>query len=141
MLTIALVAAGLLMLPLAGEGVALYLYAFPLFGILATYVLQYRRSLTRRWWAVLVAIVPLSIAALALDWPFSGHVLWNILFLGHNEMVVKSRAWRWVLLASLAHLLILKAIFQTPRDLLGALIAAALAAVLLLLVRRRTKGD
>lgn len=134
---LSLVVAGVVMLPLVGKSVSLYLYAFPLFGVGVTYVHQFRSSLSRAWWITFAAITPLSVVALALDWPFSGHVLWNILFIGHNTMVVRSRRWNWVLAASLLHLLILKAAFQTTRDLLGALLSATLALVILALLRRQ----
>ena len=134
-LAIALLGAGLVMLPLLGVSVSLYVYAFPLFGVGVTYVVQFRSSLSRAWWITFAAITPLSVVALALNWPFSGHVLWNILFIGHNRMAVRSRSWNWVLTGSLLHLLILKAAFQTPRDLLGALLSACLAFVILRLLR------
>lgn len=133
---IVMAVAGVAMLPLATEGVALYLYAFPLFGIGIPYVIQFRSSLTRAWWVTFVAITPLSVVALALEWPFSGHVLWNVLFLAHAMAVVCSRPWMWVFAASLVHLITLKAIFQTSSDLVGAGISAAVAGVILLVLWR-----
>lgn len=135
-LAIATVAAGVVMLPLTTQGVALWAYAFPLFGVGVTYALQYRAWFSRAWWATLVSITPLSVVALALNWPFSGHVLWNVLFLGHNAMQIRSRPWQWVLAVSLVHLVVLKAVFQTGRDLAGALLAAALAGALLAVLSR-----
>ena len=138
---IAMAAAGVAMLPLATEGVALYLYAFPLFGIGIPYVVQFRSSLTRAWWVTFVAITPLSVVALALEWPFSGHVLWNVVFLAHAMAVVRSRVWMWVFIASLVHLITLKAIFQTSSDLAGAGISAAVAGAILLVLWRRGELD
>jgi hypothetical protein len=135
-LAISLAVAAVLVAPLAFRSISLYAYAFPLFGIGVTYVLQYRSSLSRPWWLTFVAITPLSIIALALDWPFSGHVLWNVLFIGHNLMRIRSRAWNWVLVASLVHLIVLKAAFQTTWDLLGAVLSGALALVVLLVLAR-----
>lgn len=138
-MAIAMVVAALLTLPLLREGAGLYWYAFPLFGVGVAYVLQYRSRISRFWWAVFVAITPLSAVALALEWAFSGHVLWNVLFLGHNALVVRSRPWRWVLVASLVHLVVLKALFQTSRDLAGAGLSGGIAvAVVVWAWRRRT---
>lgn len=118
------------------EGVALWAYAFPLFGIGAAYLLQHRRRFARAWWVALAAITPLSAIALALEWPFSGHILWNIVFLGHNAAHVRSRRWRWVFIASLVHLVAFKAAFQSTRDLIGAPISGALAVVIVVVLRR-----
>ena len=130
------VVAGVAMLPLATEGVALDLYAFPLFGVGIPYVLQFRSSITRAWWVTFIAITPLSVVALALEWPFSGHVLWNVLFLAHSMAVVRSRVWMWVFVGSLVHLITLKAVFQTSRDLVGAVLSAAVAGLILLVLWR-----
>ncbi len=135
------VVAGLALLPLITEGVALYLYAFPLFGIGIPYVIQFRASITRAWWVTFIAITPLSVVALALEWPFSGHVLWNILFLAHSMAVVRSRVWMWVFVGSLVHLITLKALFQTPRDMVGAGLSAAVAGAILLVLWRRGELD
>lgn len=132
-----MVVAALVTLPLLREGAGLYWYAFPLFGVGVTYVLQYRSRISRFWWAVFAAITPLSAVALALEWAFSGHVLWNVLFLGHNAQVVRSRPWRWVLVASLVHLVVLKALFQTRRDLAGAVLSGGIAVLIVLWARRR----
>ena len=131
---IAMAVAGVVFLPLATQGVALYLYAFPLFGIGIPYVLQFRSSITRAWWVTFIAITPLSVVALALEWPFSGHVLWNVLFIAHSTWVVRSRVWMWVFVGSLVHLVTMKAIFQTSRDLAGAGISAPIAGVILLVL-------
>jgi hypothetical protein len=138
---IAMSVAGVAMLPLSTQGVALYLYAFPLFGVGVPYVLQFRSAITRAWWVTFIAITPLSVVALALEWPFSGHVLWNILFLAHAEAVVRSRVWMWVFVGSLVHLVTLKAIFQTSHDLVGAFLSAAVAGGILLVLWRRGELD
>ncbi len=138
---IAMVVAGVAMLPLITQGVALYLYAFPLFGVGIPYVLQFRSSMTRAWWVTFIAITPLSVVALALEWPFSGHVLWNVLFLAHAMAVVRSRVWMWVFVGSLVHLVTLKAVFQTPRDMVGAVLSAAVAGAILLVLWRRDELD
>ena len=134
---IVMVVAGVAMLPLATQGVALYLYAFPLFGLGIPYVLQFRAALTRAWWVTFVAITPLSVVALALEWPFSGHVLWNVLFLAHSIAVVRSRVWMWVFVGSLVHLVTLKALFQTSSDVAGAGISAVVAGAIVLVLWRR----
>lgn len=136
-MAIAMAVAALVTLPLLREGAGLYWYAFPLFGVGVAYVLQYRSRISRFWWAVFVTVTPLSAVALALEWAFSGHVLWNVLFLGHNALVVRSRPWRWVLVASLVHLVVLKALFQTRRDLAGAVLSGGIAMVIVLWARRR----
>lgn len=129
-------AAGVLLLPLVTQGVALWAYAFPLFGIGIVYVGQYRPWFTRPWWITLVAITPLSVVALALDWPFSGHVLWNVLFIGHDALRIRSRRWLQIFGASLVHLVVMKALFQTTRDLLGAVLSGALAIAMVLVLWR-----
>ena len=79
----------------------------------------------------------LSAVALALDWPFSGHVLWNVLFIGHASMTGKRRtAWMGLLLASLLYLFVMKVASQTGRDVAGALLSIAVAAVLLVVLGR-----
>lgn len=116
---------------------ALYWYAFPLFGIAVPYVVQVRRDLTTRWWLTFGAAAVVSPVALALDWAFSGHVLWNILLLGHVATTpAKDTAWVPLLGASLVHLFVLKATTQTPRDLVGGVLSAALAGGILLMSER-----
>ncbi len=113
---------------------ALYWYVFPLFGIAVPYVVQVRRDLTPRWWATLGAAAVVSPAALALDWPFSGHVLWNVLLLGHVARTpARHTAWLPLFGASLVHLFVLKATTQTGRDLIGGVLSAALAGGALIL--------
>ena len=70
----------------------LYWYIFPLFSIGITYVVQFRTQFSARWKATFVATAVLSVVALALDWPFSGHVLWNVLFIGHAYLTGKRRS-------------------------------------------------
>ena len=62
---------------------ALDWYAFPLFGIAVPYLVEVRRELTPRWWLTFAGAAVVSPIALALDWAFSGHILWNVLLLGH----------------------------------------------------------
>jgi len=123
---------GVLLMPLAFASPSLYLYAFPLFGIGVTYVLQFRREFARPWKVALVATSIVSIVALALDWPFSGHILWNVLFIGHARRFGRRRtAWMAVLAASLVHLFALKIAFQTGRDIVGGVISIAVASAAL----------
>ncbi|HEY7625600.1 MAG TPA: hypothetical protein VH761_00980 [Ilumatobacteraceae bacterium] len=107
---------------------ALYWYAFPLFGIAVPYLVDVRRELTRRWWLTFAAAAVVSPIALALDWAFSGHVLWNVLLLGHvARSPARNTAWLPLFGISLVHLFALKATTQTGRDLVGGLLSAALA--------------
>jgi hypothetical protein len=79
----------------------------------------------------------LSSVALALDWPFSGHVWWNVLFLAHLRSIgIRRGAWVWLWLASMAYLFVMKAIFQTSRDLVGGVISLAGAIVFAALLLR-----
>lgn len=131
-LAAAMVAAGgLLAFPLSPR-TALYWYAFPLFGLGGCYLVQFRRQIPAVWRATFTVTAAFSAVALALDWPFSGHVLWNVLFIGHASMTGKQRSpWMALLLLSLLHLIVLKAAFQAPRDTAGAGISVAVAAVVL----------
>ena len=109
-------------------GTALYWYVFPLFGIAVPYLVQVRRELTPRWWLTFAAASVVSPIALALDWAFSGHILWNVLLLGHVATTpARNTAWVPVFGASLVHLFTLKAATQTGRDLVGGILSAALA--------------
>ncbi len=107
---------------------ALYWYVFPLFGIAVPYLVEVRRELTPRWWLTFAAAAVVSPLALALDWAFSGHILWNVLLLGHVvRSPARNTAWVPVFGASLIHLFALKAATQTGRDLVGGVLSAALA--------------
>lgn len=107
---------------------ALYWYAFPLFGIAVPYLVEVRRELTPRWWLTFAAAGVVSPIALALDWAFSGHILWNVLLLGHiARSPASNTAWLPLFGASLVHLFALKAATQTGRDLVGGVLSAALA--------------
>ncbi len=120
---------------------ALYWYIWPLFGLGGCYVVQFRSELSTRWRLTLAGTAVLSAVALRLDWAFSGHVLWNILFIGHAWMTGKrDTTWMRLLVASLAHLVVLKLAFQTSRDVAGAGLSAALAAVVLLTLRDQHDG-
>lgn len=135
------IAGGLLALRLS-PATALYWYAFPLFGIGVAYVVQFRSELTARWWAVLAASAVISAVALAGDWAFSGHVLFNVLLLGHAAQSPTRRTWIRVLLASLVHLFVLKVGFQRPMDIVGGVISMAVAAVALAVAGpRRTSAQ
>ena len=128
---------GVAFAPLISPRTALYWYAFPLFGIATPYLVEERRDLTPRWWLTFAAAGVVSPIALALDWPFSGHILWNVLLLGHIARTpARHTAWAPLLGASLAHLFVLKAATQTGRDLVGGVLSAALACGLLLGVDR-----
>jgi hypothetical protein len=107
---------------------ALYWYAFPLFGIAVPYLVEARRELTPRWWLTFGAAGVVSPIALALDWAFSGHILWNVLLIGHvARSPARNTAWLPLFGASLVHLFALKAATQTGRDLVGGVLSAALA--------------
>ena len=117
---------------------ALFWYVFPLFGLGGCYLVQFRSEFPAQWRLTFAATTVVSVVALALNWPFSGHVLWNILFLGHAYMTGKRRsAWTWLLLVSLLHLFAMKVAFQTGRDVGGAFISVALAMIVLLALEHR----
>lgn len=124
------IAGGLLAFRLS-PATALYWYAFPLFGIGVAYVVQFRSELTARWWAVLGASAVVSAVALAQDWAFSGHVLFNVLLLGHAAQSGTRQTWIRLLLASLAELFVLKFAFQRPMDAVGGVISVAVGIVAL----------
>jgi hypothetical protein len=78
-----------------------------------------------------------SAVALAQDWAFSGHVLFNVLLLGHAAQSPTRQTWIRVLLASLAELFVLKVAFQRPMDAVGGVISLAVAVVALALAGPR----
>ena len=128
---IACAVAGVLLAMRLSPATALFWYAFPLFGIGIAYVLQFRSELTARWWAVLAASAVFSAVALAQDWAFSGHVLFNVLLLGHAAQSPARRTWIRLLMASLVELFVLKVAFQRPMDAVGGVISVVVAGVAL----------
>lgn len=131
-LTAAMVASAVLIAFGLSPRTALFWYAFPLFGLGGTYLVQFRSEFPTRWKVTFAASAVLSAVALALEWPFSGHVLWNVLFIGHAWTTGKRRtAWMALLLVSLLHLFVMKIAFQTPRDVAGAFVSIAVAAMVL----------
>ena len=131
-----------LTLPLAFSSVSLYWYAFPLFGIGIAYVLQFRTEFPLPWRITLVVAAVVSAVALALNWPFSGHLLWNVLFIGHARRYGRRRTtWLVVLAASMVHLFTLKALFQTGRDLVGGFISVGVALVVLVVLAAVTRDS
>ncbi|MEP7203759.1 MAG: hypothetical protein ABI894_14180 [Ilumatobacteraceae bacterium] len=118
---------------------ALYWYVFPLFGIAVPYLVEVRRELTLRWWLTFAVAGVVSPIALALDWPFSGHILWNVLLLGHVARTpARNTAWPALLGASLIYLFALKAATQTRRDLAGGVLSAVLAGGILVVTSTRS---
>jgi FtsH-binding integral membrane protein len=116
----------------ASPRTALFWYIFPLFGLGACYLVQFRAEFPPRWKLAFAASAVLSAVALALEWPFSGHVLWNVLFIGHAWTTAKRHsAWMALLLVSLVYLIAMKLAFQTSRDVAGAGISIAVAAIAL----------
>ncbi len=137
-------AAGALLFALAAPPwTALYWYIFPLFGLGGCYIAQFRSQFPPRWKVAFAGSAVLSAVALALDWPFSGHVLWNVLFIGHAWVTGKRRStWMALMAASLVYLFALKVAFQTSRDVTGAGISVVVAAIALLaLVDRRSANS
>lgn len=131
------VAAGALVFAVSPR-TALYWYIFPLFGLGGCYLAQFRSEFPPRWKATFAASAELSAVALALDWPFSGHVLWNVLFIGHAWVTGKRRStWMVLMSASLAYLFALKIAFQTSRDVAAAGISVVVAAIALLALADR----
>lgn len=127
----------------ASPQTALYWYIFPLFGLGGCYLVQFRSEFPPRWKVTFAASAVLSPVALALNWPFSGHVLWNVLFIGHAWVTGKRRStWMVLMAGSLVYLFVLKIAFQTSRDLAGAGISVVVASIALLALadRRRAKS-
>ena len=117
----------------ASARTALYWYIFPLFAVGGCYLVQFRAEIPVRWRATFAATAVVSAVALALDWPFSGHVLWNVLFIGHAWTTGKRHTtWMALMLVSLLYLFAMKIAFQTSRDVAGAVVAVAVAAIMLL---------
>ena len=106
---------------------SLYWYVFPLFGIGACYLVQVRSQLSARWKLIFGATGILSFVAQVSGWPFSGHVLWNVLFIGHAYDNANASAWMLILAVSLSHIVALKIAFQSNRDLAGAVLSAGIA--------------
>ena len=139
-LTAAMVASAVLIAFGLSPRTALFWYAFPLFGLGGSYLVQFRSEFPTRWKMTLAASAVLSAVALALDWPFSGHVLWNVLFIGHAWTTGKRRtAWMALMLGSLLHLFVMKIAFQTARDVAGAFFSIAVAAIVLLVLADRDR--
>jgi hypothetical protein len=122
----------------ASPRTALFWYIFPLFALGGCYLIQFRSEFPPRWTIAFAATAVLSAVALALDWPFSGHILWNVLFIGHAWTTGKRRSvWMVLMLASLLYLIAMKAAFQTGRDVVGALVSVAVATTMLLVLAHR----
>ena len=121
---------------------ALYWYVFLLFGIAVPFLVEVQRELTPRWWLTFAAAGVVSPIALALDWAFSGHILWNVLLLGHVVgSPARNTAWLPLFGASLVHLFAMKAATQTGRrDLVGGVLPAALAGGILVQSGTRNAG-
>ena len=116
----------------ASPRTALFWYVFPLFALGIAYVMQFRTEFPWPWRAALAASGVAGAATVAFDLPFSGHVLWNVVFIGHAWRTGKRRSpWMVLLLASLLHLIAMKVAFQTRRDLVGAVLAVAVATAVL----------
>jgi len=140
-----MVASAVLFALAAPPRTALYWYIFPLFGVGATYLIQFRAEFPLQWKLAFAASAVVSPLALALNWAFSGHVLWNVLFIGHAWTTGKrGTVWMRILLASLGYLFAMKVVFQTASDVVGAFISLAVAAIVLLAIahaERRASGD
>jgi hypothetical protein len=137
-LAVATTASAVLFTFVASPRTALFWYIFPLFGLGGSYLVQFRTELPPRWKMTFAATTVLSAVALALNWPFSGHVLWNVLFIGHASTTGKRRsAWMALMLASLLYLFAMKIAFQTSRDVEGAVASLAVAAIVLLALKQR----
>ena len=131
-LVVAMAASALLFTFVASPRTALFWYIFPLFGLGGCYLVQFRSEFPPTWKVTFAASAVLSAVALAFDWPFSGHVLWNVLFIGHAWRTAKRRtAWMALMLVSLLYLFAMKIAFQTGRDVVGAFISVAVAMVVL----------
>ena len=141
-LVVAMAASALLFAFVASPRTALFWYIFPLFGLGGSYLVQFRSQFPPRWKVAWAASAVLSATALALDWPFSGHVLWNVLFIGHAWTTGKRRsAWMRLMLVSLLYLFAMKISFQTGRDLAGAVVSAAVAAAVLFALQQHESTE
>ncbi len=141
-LILATAASALLFEFVASPRTALFWYIFPLFGLGGSYLAQFRSEFPPRWKVAFAASAVVSPIALALDWPFSGHVLWNVLFIGHVWTTGKGRtAWMALMLVSLLYLLAMKIAFQSGRDVSGAVVSLAVAGLALLALRARGSAD
>ena len=121
----------------ASPRTALFWYVFPLFALGITYVVQFRTEFPWPWRAAFAASGVAGAVTVAYDLRFSGHVLWNVLFIGHAWRTGKRHnPWMLLLPASLVHLFAMKLAFQTRRDLSGGVIAMAVAAALLVALER-----
>ena len=141
-LVVAMAASALLFAFVASPRTALYWYIFPLFGLGGCYLVQFRSQFPTRWKVAWAGSAVLSAVALAFDWPFSGHVLWNVLFIGHAWTTGKRRtAWMALMLVSLLYLFAMKIAFQTRRDVAGAVISVAVAAIVLVALEGRGSAD
>ena len=130
-------AAAVLFSFVASPRTALFWYVFPLFALGITYVIQFRTQFPWPWRAAFAASAVAGAATVAFDLPFSGHFLWNVLFIGHAWRTGKRRnPWMVLLPASLVHLIAMKIAFQTRRDLAGALVAMAVATAMLVALER-----
>ena len=137
-LALATAASAALFTFVASPRTALFWYIFPLFGLGGTYLYQFRTQFPPRWRTTFAASAVLSAVALALDWPFSGHVLWNVLFIGHGWRTGKGHtAWMALMFASLLYLFAMKIAFQTSRDVIGATVAVGVAVIVLLALKQR----
>ena len=141
-LVVAMSVSALLFAFVASPRTALFWYIFPLFSVGGCYLVQFRAEFQTRWRLAFAASAVLSAVAHALNWPFSGHVLWNVLFIGHAWATAKRRtAWMALLLVSLLYLFAMKVAFQTSRDVAGAGISVAVAAIALLALQHRDSAD
>lgn len=141
-LVAAMAASALLFAFVASPRTALFWYIFPLFGLGGSYLVQFRSEFPPRWKLTFAASAVLSAVALAFGWPFSGHVLWNVLFIGHAWTTAKRRtAWMALMLMSLLYLFAMKIAFQTAGDVAGGVVSFAVAAIVLLGLCQWTFGS
>ena len=130
----------LALLPLAFSQLALYWYAFPLMGLGTAYVVQFRHEFPNAWKVAfgLAAIIGL----LGVQSPFSGHALWNTLFIGHaSRRTPPRKAWMILLVLSMLHLFTMKVIFWRVQDVAGSLGSVLLGMVMLAIITRFTRPD
>ena len=140
-LIVAIAASALLFAFVVSPRTALFWYIFPLFGLGGSYLAQFRSEFPPRWKMTFAASGVLSVVALALEWPFSGHVLWNVLFIGHAWTNGKRRsAWMALMVLSLLYLFAMKIAFQTSRDVAGAVVSVAVAMIVLLALEHRDRA-
>lgn len=85
----------------------LFWYLFPLYAIGVVYIWEIRGQLSRSWVPAFLGTLAVSIMQVPFRWPFSGHILWNVVLLIHAcERATTRRRWAPLLVVSLVYLIV-----------------------------------